>query len=122
IDAQAPHAEDEQVHGIGDQRQSDDHLERAWAQDEINARCGQDADGEGKNQFHQRAPSLPGVGATAGFGRAVREARGERTDWWASAIRIRTVEPTTSMKTPRSNSKAVASGTRPIQGMSAYWK
>src|SRR6185312_42465 len=110
--AQAADGEDEVVHGIGDQGQPDDHLERARAQQQPHAGGGEDPDRGGEYQFHQPSPSAVAAGAW----------RGRRSDWWASAINIRMVAPTTVANTPRSNSKAVASGTRPNSGSSRYWK
>src|SRR5690606_17190625 len=106
------------------QRQAHDHLEGAWAQDKPDAGCREDADRTGEDQFHQLSPfsTASTVGAGATFARPNLEARGERTDWCASGMRISTVAPTTSMKTPRSKSRAEASGTLPIHGISTYWK
>src|SRR5690606_31826392 len=104
-DADAAGGEDEQVHGIGQQGQADQHLEGAGPQHQPDAGCGQDADGEGEHDLHQNtSPPSPPVASLR---------RGRRSDWWAMAMRIRLVAPTTRMNTPRSNSTAVASGARP---------
>ena len=55
--AQAPHAEDEQIDGIRQQRQAHDVLEGARAQQQPHARAREHANGNDQNDFHQRLTS-----------------------------------------------------------------
>src|SRR5690606_25148228 len=115
--AQPAGGEDEQIDRVGNQGQADDHLEGARAQQQPGAGAGEHADGQGEDQFHQCLAStrkLPSAATTA--------VRGRRSDWCASATSINVVAPTTRQNTPRSNSTAVASGSFPSNGSSAYWK
>src|SRR5690606_7940217 len=103
----------------GDQRQADDDLEGARPQQQPHARGGQHADGGGDDKLHHDgSPASAASSASA----AASSTRALRSDWWARATRISTVAPTTRMTTPRSNRTALARGTRPRSGRSAYWK
>ena len=115
IDPQTAHAEDEEIDGIGEQRQADNHLIGARPEQKPDAGSGENADACGENQFHY-------VFSFAASFAALIWARGARTDWWASAIRISTVAPSTSEKTPRSNRIALASGILPMTGSDTYWE
>src|SRR3546814_2431430 len=109
---------------VGYERQPDNDLEGPRPQQQPHARSGQHADPEGQDDLHQRPSACAdpcaawGAGATPGVGSSTGAARWVRTDWWASAIRISTVAPTTSVKTPRSKMTALASGTLPTRGTS----
>src|SRR5690606_12720209 len=94
--------------------QPNDDLIGARAQEKPHARAGQDADAEGKDELHQASSSA--------LAASTARTRWLRTDWWASAMSISTVAPTTSENTPRSNSRAEAVGTFPMNGISVYWK
>ena len=48
---QPSHGEDEEIDGIGEQRQADDHLERARPQDQPNARARERSDAEGEDRL-----------------------------------------------------------------------
>src|SRR5690606_6900171 len=114
-DAQAAHAEDEEVHGIGKQRQPDDELVGAWTQDQPDARSRENADGDRERQFHcWRSSSWRSTSR--------RATRSRRIDWWAMAMSISTVAPTTRLNTPRSKRVALAVGTLPTRGSSTYRK
>src|SRR5690606_20973370 len=105
--------DDEEIDRVGKQGQPQYDLEGARAEQEPEPRRGEDADGERENDFHQTPPS----GARACGSSSAFLLSGERIDWCASAIRIRTVVPTTTAKTPMSNSRALAIGISPISGI-----
>src|SRR5690606_23798485 len=98
---------------IGQQAEADDHLKGARPEQQPDARSGQHADAQRQYQFHQAA-SFPASAASCA------RMRLERSDWCAMAIRIRIVAPSTTAKTPASNSSAVAAGTGPMNGRSTY--
>src|SRR5688572_26065147 len=95
--AHPPHDEDEQIDGVGEKRQADDHLEGARTQQQPDPRACQDADPQGDDELHQRG-------------------RCARVDWCASAISTRPVAPTTSANTPRSKKNALGRWTSPMKG------
>src|SRR3546814_19291934 len=76
------------------------------------------SDAEREHNLHQLAPLTVAVFEGPGS----RVARGTRIDWWASALRISTVAPTTSANTPRSKNIALATGTAPTNSTSASRK
>src|SRR5699024_10975115 len=106
--AQAAAGKNEQVDGIGQQRQPDDDLERARAQQQPQSRAAQHADAECEHEFHQRPRSDLRARRTGGAGR--------RSDWCASTTRIKALVPTTTANTPTSNSIALVSGNGPSTG------
>src|SRR5690606_38315291 len=114
------HGKDEQVDCIGNQRKPDHELIGTRALDQPDPRPGKYPDRGGEHQFHQ-AGSFSGSGRTVSI--SCRAAGRERTrsDWWAIAISISTVAPTTRLNTPMSKISAEAVGTSPISGISVYW-
>src|SRR3546814_1016537 len=114
-DTQAPGAEDEQVDRVRDERQADDDLVGPGPQQQPDAGSRQHTDAERKDELHHpasRAGCAAASDATAADA-SDRSGRWVRTDWWARAIRISTVAPTTRTKTPRSKARALATGTVP---------
>src|SRR5690606_38398180 len=111
VEPQPAHHEDEQVDPVGHQQQAGDDLEGPRPQDQPGARAEQHADGDGDDGFHQDLP--PSAAPSSSVAGALRWLR---TDWWASAISISMVVPTTTANTPRSNRKALGKCTSPSSG------
>src|SRR5690606_8883544 len=111
------HAEDEDVGGVGQQRQPHQHLEGARPKQQPHARAREHADGQCVDDLHQARTSaaLPFSPSASGSTGATT-LRGLRSDWCASATRISSVAPTTSMYTPRSNSSTVERCSSPTSG------
>src|SRR5690606_9734943 len=105
---EAARAEDEQVHRVGDEREPDDHLEGARPEQQPHAGSDERTDADGENEFHQASPASAGAGGTGSASVPMRAGRCVRMDWWASAMRMSTVAPTTSRNTPRSKRSALA--------------
>src|SRR5690606_3973736 len=116
--AQPPHREDEEIDGIGHEREPDNHLETAWAQEKPGSGPRQDADPYGKCEFHQASPFSGTRACLSSWSSSTSSILGRvfglRIDWCAMATSMSTVAPTTSTKTPRSKSGAEAVGTSPI--------
>src|SRR5690606_9342133 len=98
--AQTSHAEEEQIHGIGDQRQAKHHRKDPRPQQQVNAAGGEHPQGNGEQRLHQTTSPLVSSWLT-----------------WPRLERINKVAPITVRYTPRSNSSAVASSTSPSNGM-----
>src|SRR5690606_40433222 len=98
--AQPAHADDEEIDRVGKQREADDELVGARAQYEPDAGSGKHADGDCERQLHCWRSSSCCRSSSR------RAARRRRIDWWAMAISISTVAPTTSVdrKSTRLNS------------------
>src|SRR5699024_1147007 len=106
--AQAADGEDEQIDGIGHQRQPDDDLKRARSQYQPGAGTDQHPDGKRQYPLHQRASSSSATVSAARTGR--------RRVWCASTTGISELAPATTPNTPKSNSKALLSGMSPSSG------
>ena len=79
---QPAHGEDEQVHGVAQQREAEDDLEGARPQEQPDARGGEDADAERQDELHQAAPSRRSAPPR------LRPPAARRSDWWARATSI----------------------------------
>ena len=79
---QPPHGDDEEIDRVGEQRQADDHLERARAQDQPHARARKRPDPEGQDDLHHSTSAIGGSAGAAGSRRR-GGARWLRTDWCA---------------------------------------
>src|SRR5690606_39373555 len=129
---EAPGRDDEQVHGVGEEREPDDHLEGARPEDQVDPRRRHHADAYGQQKLHQRpspswssaskSPSVPASASTswcAGCGTGSSPFPPDRRiDWCASAMSISTVAPITRKNTPRSNRVADTRCTSPSSGRS----
>src|SRR5690606_946124 len=122
--AKAAGGEDEDVDGVGEERQPDDHLEGARTEQQPDAGAREHAYAERDDELHQSSPAAAPTATRGGGAVASRAgvARRPRTDWWASAISMRTVAPNTKAKTPMSKRRALAVGTSPMSGSRWYPK
>src|SRR5690242_12075609 len=92
---QPAHAENEEVHGVREERESHQNLEGARPQHEPDARARQHPDRDGEYELHQTVASPRSAPCSSGNGVTTR--RGLRRDWCARATSISAVAPTTSM-------------------------
>jgi hypothetical protein len=105
VQRKAAGGEEEEVDGVAEEGEAEDHREGALAQHQVKPDGGEQADGRGEKGFHQRGSSRSKARV---FGRSPVFSASRESE--ASARRT---APRTQRKTPRSKIAAVASSNSP---------